>query len=564
MIPLAAGNFVASSAQIALVVAVASIALWALRLRAPGVRYAYWRVVGLLCLSLPWIQPHIAPRAGSVTLVESAATTGATAAAHAPSFHADVVPIAIFVLAAGTLLRLTWLGAGLVRLRQLRRRTAHAQRFTGADDLQHTLGVSADVRFAGGLGHPVTFGLFRPVVLLPETLQGQPPEIQRAVVGHELIHVRRRDWAWLIAEEVALCAAWFHPAAWWIASRIQLAREEVVDELAVLLTGRRRAYVEALLAFSDSISVVPTTAFAKRRHLFRRIALVSREDLMSSRRIVASCAVMALALPLGTWTAVSAFPLRGDGGQATQLATGPGPLERRAHAVTPENPVPRRVHYEPPIVPDVAKAASAKIAVKITVDNAGNVAEARPTAIAVKDAGFSIEAAGDNMAEKLTATASLWPSEPAVAAAARETVMALVDSAMTSVRGWRYDPPADAPLTFSITLRYGAEPEAMIFSPKDAGGALRVGGGIKPPVKIRDVRPVYPEVARAAGVAGVVILEARIATDGSVEEAHVLRSIPLLDQAALDAVKQWQFMPTLLNGVPTPVIMTVTINFDPR
>jgi TonB family protein len=563
MIPATAGNFLASSAQIALIATIASVALWALRLRAPGVRYTYWRIVAVLCLSLPWMQPHVTARAGSVTVVESIATAGSPASATPLSLHADLVLMAVLVLAAGALLRLAWLGVGLVRLRQLRRRAAFGPRFAGADDLQHTLGVAADVRFAAGLAHPVTFGLFKPVVLLPESLQGQSPEIQRAVVGHELIHVRRRDWAWLIAEEVAVCFAWFHPAAWWIASRIQLTREEVVDELAVLLTGRRKAYVEALLAFSDSISVVPTAAFAKRRHLFRRIALVSREDLMSSRRIVASCAVMALALPLGTWSAVSAFPLHTNGVQAAQLAAGPGPLERRAHTVTPENPVPRRIHYEAPTVPDVAKTASAKIAVKVTLDNAGNVAEARTTAIAVKGPAFNIEVAGDDMASKLDGKASLWSSDPNVAAAARETVMALVDSALTSVRGWRYDPPADAPLTFSISIRYGDKPETMAFSPKE-DGVLRVGGVIKAPVKIVDVRPVYPEDARAAGVAGVVIIDARIGAEGTVEAARVIKSIPLLDQAALDAVKQWKFVPTLMNGVPTPISMTVAINFNPE
>ena len=114
-------------------------------------------------------------------------------------------------------------------------------------------------------------------MLLPEVLRGQSPDIQRAVIGHELIHVQRRDWAWLVLEEIAVCFFWFHPAAWWLASRIQLAREEVVDELAILLTGRRKAYVEALLAFADTTSVLPTAAFARRRHLFRRIALVSKE-----------------------------------------------------------------------------------------------------------------------------------------------------------------------------------------------------------------------------------------------------------------------------------------------
>jgi protein TonB len=101
----------------------------------------------------------------------------------------------------------------------------------------------------------------------------------------------------------------------------------------------------------------------------------------------------------------------------------------------------------------------------------------------------------------------------------------------------------------------------MAFKPAREGGALRVGGNIKTPTKIKDVRPVYPPIAQTANVTGVVIIEVRIGTDGSVEEAHVLRSIPLLDQAALDAVKQWQFAPTLLNGAPVPIMMTVTVNF---
>ena len=90
---------------------------------------------------------------------------------------------------------------------------------------------------------------------------------------------------------------------------------------------------------------------------------------------------------------------------------------------------------------------------------------------------------------------------------------------------------------------------------------MRVGGNIKPPTKIRDVKPVYPAIAQSARVQGIVIIEATIGPSGAVQEAKVLRSIPLLDNAALDAVKQWQFTPTLLNGVPVPVIMTVTVNF---
>jgi protein TonB len=106
----------------------------------------------------------------------------------------------------------------------------------------------------------------------------------------------------------------------------------------------------------------------------------------------------------------------------------------------------------------------------------------------------------------------------------------------------------------------GGLPEAPP-PPPPPQAPVRVGGNIKPPTKTRDVKPVYPAIAQSARVQGVVIIEATIGPDGRVKDAKVLRSIPLLDQAALDAVKQWEFTPTLLNGVPVPVIMTVTVNF---
>jgi TonB family protein len=91
--------------------------------------------------------------------------------------------------------------------------------------------------------------------------------------------------------------------------------------------------------------------------------------------------------------------------------------------------------------------------------------------------------------------------------------------------------------------------------------AVRVGGNIRAPQKTRDVRPQYPDKAREDRIQGVVILEIVITESGSVADAQVLRSIPALDAAAMGAVRQWQFMPTLLNGVAVPVIMTVTVQF---
>ena len=110
------------------------------------------------------------------------------------------------------------------------------------------------------------------------------------------------------------------------------------------------------------------------------------------------------------------------------------------------------------------------------------------------------------------------------------------------------------------------EPAGLILlpdppAPVAAQAPFRPGGDIQPPTKVRDAAPLYPAIARAARVQGVVVIEATIGVNGSVQDARILRSIPLLDAAALDAVRQWQYTPTKLNGAPVAIVMTVTVNF---
>jgi protein TonB len=158
----------------------------------------------------------------------------------------------------------------------------------------------------------------------------------------------------------------------------------------------------------------------------------------------------------------------------------------------------------------------------------------------------------------------------------------MIRESAAALRRWTYDPPASGPISFVVTFSFkpGAEtsnsqsanvPAAAVgssaaaaagFAAGGAGQPVRVGGSIRAPTQISKVQPVYPPEALAAKVSGVVILEALIAADGRVSDAKVLRSVPLLDQAAVDAVRQWAYTPTLLNGVPVPVIMTVTVTFS--
>ena len=132
----------------------------------------------------------------------------------------------------------------------------------------------------------------------------------------------------------------------------------------------------------------------------------------------------------------------------------------------------------------------------------------------------------------------------------------LLDSAaVAAVRQWVYEPTIvngrAVPVIISVAVEFKLAPPAPV----------RVGGAIKPPVQTKRVSPPYPPEAQAAGVQGVVIMEVSIGADGKVTDVRVLRSIPLLDQAAIDAVRQWEYAPTIVDGTPVPILMTVTLNF---
>jgi TonB family protein len=91
---------------------------------------------------------------------------------------------------------------------------------------------------------------------------------------------------------------------------------------------------------------------------------------------------------------------------------------------------------------------------------------------------------------------------------------------------------------------------------------LRISGDIKPPERTKYVTPEYPSAARAAKVQGTVIIEAIIGKDGHVVSARALRPVPMLDEAAVAAVKQWEYTPTTVGGVPVEIVMTVTVSFN--
>lgn len=150
---------------------------------------------------------------------------------------------------------------------------------------------------------------------------------------------------------------------------------------------------------------------------------------------------------------------------------------------------------------------------------------------------------------------------PGVEAASQE-VGQLLDLAKLYVSQGRFDEAAAMLTRAQDAMTRARSNAALIANRPLPAGVIRVGGNVKAPIKIHDVSPAYPPIAKTAKIQGIVILEVIIDTDGTVKDASVLRSVQLLDQAALDAVRQWKFTPTLLNGVPVSVAMTVTMNFS--
>jgi protein TonB len=335
-----------------------------------------------------------------------------------------------------------------------------------------------------------------------------------------------------------------------------------------------------MLVFADDVPLAAAPAFARRRHLFRRIVLLSMEEVMSPRRIVLSAFAMAAIVAAAGWTAVRAFPV--EEAQAGIQSAGVGPLEQVAKPITRENPMPKRVQEATPVFPP--EAAGQNISVNVTlrtvVDQGGVVAELRLNGLGFQLNGFSAAVAGgpETLKQLEGLRRAQFVGKPGGEPVSGESLLPLlqtfVDSAATAVQQWRYESPQEAPIAFDTVVQFTtgrpvttrqvryniADPAAVGDTLSD--GAVRVGGAVKTPLKLRDVKPVYPPEAQANRVQGVVIIEARIEGDGLVSAARVLRSIPMLDDAALEAVKQWAFQPTLLNGAPVPVVMTVTVQFS--
>ena len=302
-------NVAGYSLQVAVLVAVGSLLPILLRFRRPRIMLAYWQVLLATCLLLPAIQTWQAIPAGQAAQAGRAESEFALTGA---GYEIDSLLLATF--GAGVLIRLSWLAIGLVRLRSYRRKARQIAPLPALlEKLQSLTGARARICLFAKIHSPVTFGVSRPVILLPTGFLEMEEKHQEAIACHELLHVRRSDWLFTLFEEAVRSFLWFHPAIWWVLGRIQLAREQLVDRQTIEITRARKPYLEALAQMASArldpqaSAVLP---FSRKPHLTQRVGLIVNEEPMSKLRVSVSLTAILGFFALAVQLALSSCSLQ--------------------------------------------------------------------------------------------------------------------------------------------------------------------------------------------------------------------------------------------------------------
>jgi TonB family protein len=292
------------SAQVVALVAAGAVA--ATTLANAKARLIFWQGLLLVLLLLPAIEPW----QGRPVVVLMSAPVTVSALPAAPVVTRSAFrwrpEYWLLLIAAGALLRIVFIAAGFRRLRSYRQAAALLPEPPFRFD-----STSARWYVSGAVPGPVTYGWLRPSILLPVRVMQLPSALREAIACHELMHVHRRDWLFVLAEEIVRTVLWFHPAVWYVLSRIQLAREQVVDSEVVRLTENRDGYLDALLEVAAQRllpDLAPAPLFLRKRHLSARVSAVLKEVSMSKSRIAARLAAVSSAMFLAARVAIWFIP----------------------------------------------------------------------------------------------------------------------------------------------------------------------------------------------------------------------------------------------------------------
>jgi beta-lactamase regulating signal transducer with metallopeptidase domain len=470
-----------------------------------------------------------APRGRVETAIVGVTTDQATPRA------IDPIPIVLTVWLAGVMVNLAGLLVGLWRLQRIASRATTVNEGPWADAVRSLMnddGLRGTVRLlkSDAPALLVTWGVLAPKVMLPRDADGWSADRIHVVVAHELAHIRRSDWIIQIAGELLRIVYWFNPLMWFASARLRLESERACDDAVVNLGVQGGDYAVHLLELARQFGRAsrvsfPAAAITPRpSSLHRRVSAMlnprlSRRPLSATTRFGTSAALLAIALPIALLA-------------QNRFSTLSGSVMDPSGGLLPGVTV---------AAVDTTRGARHEV----KTNSAGQfeiigLAEG-PHVLQVSLPGFQ------TFEQKLALDGQDM----------NHSIMMRVGTLQE---------------TISVT-RGGAPPsfEGQRFSPKPAtcgasggqGGAgttpLRIGGQIRQPTKIRHVSPIYPEGSSP----GVVRMATTINANGFVQDTKVINAAPAaLAQAAMDAVVQWEFTPTLLNCVAVPVIMTVTVDFN--
>ncbi len=421
--------------------------------------------------------------------------------------------------------------AGGVRTGRMVRRARpaiYAEALT--DRLRRTLGIGRRVRTleSSAATVPMTWGTLRPVVLLPEEARHWPAARLHAVMLHELVHVQRCDLLAQMAAQAACCLYWFHPLVWLAARQLRKEREGACDD-AVLSGGVSAPdYAGHLLEVARVMvqhrSLADAPAMAENGDLEERVRAVldrGRNRAPVNGRLSAAVAALACALLLPV-ALVTLHAQAGSGGLAG-------------------------------VVQDISKARVPNCGVRIK--NLDGANEETATANAAGEFGFPNIPAGRYSIEVKARGFAVGKTEVRVEAGRRVESVVTLDlgqiSETVKVRGAK-------PATGSLA------PAAPASTPTRTPQRIPVGGNVQAAKLLSKVDPVYPANLKQQGISGTVMLRAVISTTGETLNPVVLNTTvnPGLAQAALDAVRQWRYQPTLLNGQPVEIVTNIEVTFE--
>jgi TonB family protein len=452
---------------------------------------------------------------------------GAAAASPPTPAHRSL-PTASLLLAAwgvGVMIGAASLLAGAARLRRLTRRAERVQGGGWGRLLDTALANRRVPQVALFITESrtllATWGIRRPHILLPCDAHSWTDARRRMVLAHELAHIRRGDWLAQMAADVLRTLFWFNPLAWIASARVRRESEHACDDEVLAEGVPAHEYADHLLDIARTRRIPPAwgsaMSMARPSTLERRISAMLTHSCDRRRpsrpaRLSAVLALFTLALPVAT---------------IHLLAQG-GPSALTVQVFDPTGAV----------LPGATLALEdAQGATRQAVTEGSGTIQ------------FDAVSAGDYTLEaSLVGFRTLrTPFTLAAASDWRRAVTLQV---------------GDLQETVSVEARRPSLPPA-----ERAGGVvepLRVGGNIRVPKKLNHVTPDYPQGMRDAGLEGVVPMEALIGRDGTVSSVRLLSAQvhPDFARAAEEAVRQWRFSPTLLNGEAVEVRMTVSVRFS--